>query len=456
MKFNYIYNLLNERLSDEEKDSAQFHKTMRSKTLQFGMFKEERTLYPLGKFSIDIEAPIEIRDKLKELGYTITDYKQGLAREHEETREDRVTKIGKILQRANVTKELEVFNNRLRVGSQNVLKTEDELCLLISHNPKDIAGMSTDKSWESCRNLRSGHYKQDCLDDIKEGHMVAYLIRKPKDLNNISDEEIDKAIARISIKRLISKSDSTHYMFVAEVKTYGNESIARHIYMREKLEELLKESNKQTYDISKAKYALKLPSKTQTDTFLYHGHIRMPLKDLQLNTLEEFMEYIDVPSNNYKVLKSGMVDVIGSSVYLDDMNLEIIPIKFNLIDGNFTCSNNNLSNMNNGPLNVTGIFQVTNNKNPNFTLSRTDTTAVLGCPTKVQAFFAYNSKLKSLKGCPLYCMSYFNVMNNDLTSLNFFPKFIGAKCSLGNNPGNFTENDLPLDLQRGPDFKFVE
>ena len=453
MKFNYLYNLLNERLSDEEKESAEFHKTLRQKTLQFGMFKEERTIYPLGKFSVDIEPDIKVRDKLKELGYTITDYKQGLAREHEETRPDRVTKIGKILQKANATEELELFNARLKIGSQNVLKSEVELYLLVSHNPKDIAGMSTDKGWESCRNLRDGHYKQDCLDDIKEGHMVAYLLRKPNDLNNITDEEIDKAIARISIKRLIAKSDPVNYLFAAEARIYGNEEIAKQVHMREKLESLLKESNKQTYDISKAKYAVKLPSKTQSDTFALNT--RIPIKDVQLNTLEELMEYIGVPTKNYKVLSSGMVDVMGYSVNLSDMNLEIVPIRFNLVDGDFDCSRNNLRNINNFPIDITGSLNISGNKNVNFSLMKTDNSVYKGCPIKVKHFWAYTANLKSLKGCPKYCLGAFNVSYNKLTSLEYFPKFIGGLCSVNNNTTEFNESDLPIDLQQGDFFKFV-
>ena len=85
---------------------------------------------------------------------------------------------------------------------------------------------------------------------------------------------------------------------------------------------------------------------------------------------------------NYKINPDGSIDVEGS-VYLFNMNLDKLPLKFNKVGGYFGCSNNNL-------------------------------TSLEGCPKEV--------------GDSFYCSS------NKLTSLQYSPEIVNGRFYCGGNP----------------------
>ena len=60
------------------------------------------------------------------------------------------------------------FNERLKTSRKENIK-----CLIcITHNPYDVAGMSTDRSWTSCMNLNDGRYKETALKQVQYGRNV--------------------------------------------------------------------------------------------------------------------------------------------------------------------------------------------------------------------------------------------------------------------------------------------
>ena len=95
---------------------------------------------------------------------------------------------------------------------------------------------------------------------------------------------------------------------------------------------------------------------------------------------------------NYKINPDGSIDV-EDSVYLFNMNLDKLPLKFNKVGGYFGCSNNNL-------------------------------TSLEGCPKEV--------------GDTFYCSS------NKLTSLQYSPEIVNGRFYCGDNPLESLEGyDLP-------------
>jgi hypothetical protein len=89
---------------------------------------------------------------------------------------------------------------------------ECEIC--ITHNPYDIAGMSTNRNWTSCMNLDTGKFKITPLKQVQYGGMCAYLIKK-------EDKDIQEPIARIAIKRFIStKKNDNSFIFAPEKEIY--------------------------------------------------------------------------------------------------------------------------------------------------------------------------------------------------------------------------------------------
>jgi type IV secretory pathway VirB4 component len=60
------------------------------------------------------------------------------------------------------------FNKRLKTSRKENIK-----CLIcITHNPYDVAGMSTDRNWTSCMNLDTGKYKKTPLLQVQYGRYV--------------------------------------------------------------------------------------------------------------------------------------------------------------------------------------------------------------------------------------------------------------------------------------------
>ena len=89
---------------------------------------------------------------------------------------------------------------------------------------------------------------------------------------------------------------------------------------------------------------------------------------------------------NYTINPDGSIDVYGN-VYLFNMNLDKLPLKFNKVGGYFGCSNNNL-------------------------------TSLEGCPKEVgDDFYCSNNKLTSLEDCPKFVGRNFYCNINPLESL---------------------------------------
>ena len=201
-KFIDLYNLVLEELTDAQKRLVDEYTYNRKKGLTFGpIFKEERTYFPLKSIKkSNIEIPEEIEKTLDNNGFYITDYRAGIAMKKSKPGEPKdlnQIKIGKILQRLNQTNLLKQFNERLGTSKKDIQNINFELC--ITHNPYDIAGMSTDRNWTSCMNLDNGAYKDTPLLQVQYGGMVAYLI-------STDDKNITRPFARIAIKRFISSN----------------------------------------------------------------------------------------------------------------------------------------------------------------------------------------------------------------------------------------------------------
>ena len=245
MKFLNLYNLILEELTDKQKKLTDKYAAERSDYLSFGpIFKEERTYFPLKSIKTsNIEVPEEIRKTLDNAGFYITDYRTGIAMKKAkpgEQKDLRKIKIGKILDKLNKHELLKQFNERLGTSKKDIQNIQFEIC--VTHNPYDIAGMSTDRNWTSCMDLNDGLYKDTPLLQVMYGGMVAYLISS-------EDKNIEKPFARIAIKRFIlSYRDQTKFVFAAENRIYGDVDLANELNFQKKLVEILNKSNKLTAD----------------------------------------------------------------------------------------------------------------------------------------------------------------------------------------------------------------
>jgi hypothetical protein len=158
---------------------------------------------------------LKVKERLKEHGYEVKDYKKGIVFNKKYNRNE---KIGKVLRK--IDKDLlQLFNDdKTRTGVK--MKKKDPI-VVISRHPYDIAGMSTDRGWTSCKNLGTGKiYGKDenefkpnsaYLKDEVHSLLIAYLVN-PKDKN------IQNPIARVNIVPYLNNRLQLGY--VVEDQTY--------------------------------------------------------------------------------------------------------------------------------------------------------------------------------------------------------------------------------------------
>ena len=115
-----------------------------------------------------------------------------------------------------------------------------------------------------------------------------------------------------------------------------------------------------------------------------------------------------------------------------------------IIDGKFSCSDNNLLSLENSPLKVTDAFYCNYNKLitlkgctqfvGGFACNETNITSLEGCPQDVITFFnCNNNRLTSLVGAPKRIYGYFECGENNLTSLIGAPEYVGGNFNCGQN-----------------------
>jgi hypothetical protein len=168
-----------------------------------------RIYIPLGEKSKDIRSNPEVEAFIKHAGYEIEDYLTGIASKDNGKRKVR---IGKLLSKEPELKKL--FDND---SSRN--SSQSEYIVVISRHPYDIAGMTSGRAWEdqSCMNLDNGGKKHYVPLDIKEGTLIAYLIKN-------TDKNIESPSARVLIKPFINLDGSEEIAFGVEEKVYGKPS----------------------------------------------------------------------------------------------------------------------------------------------------------------------------------------------------------------------------------------
>jgi len=156
-------------------------------------------------------------------------------------------------------------------------------------------------------------------------------------------------------------------------------------------------------------------------------------------------------NGNYTINEDGSIDVDGD-VYIGEMRLKEIPIKYNKVTGVFDCSDNQLTTLKNCPVFVGQTFFCMRNKltsleyspikvGGGFYCSFNHLTSLEGCPNRISLFFhCDDNKLTNLEYSPLFNGYYFDCSNNNLTSLegmrSEIPTFIGSFDCSNNMLGN--------------------
>lgn len=175
------------------------------------------------------------------------------------------------------------------------------------------------------------------------------------------------------------------------------------------------------------------------------------------STIEEIQEWLNTYASYsfgtsltfIKDKKYGFVVNVNGSISIKDEELIFIPIKFNIIEGNFTCTRNKLTNLEFAPIEVQNRFDVSNNALTSllgapkivhsFNCSYNKLTSLEGGPEVIDSYYCTFNLLLSLNGAPKVIEGDFDCSNNQLTSLEGGPKKIGRAFELANNKINTLE-----------------
>lgn len=155
---------------------------------------------------------------LNQANYEVVDFKEGLVRKKGDKNIVRLGKVLTMLSKSDPKAKdlLNAYNNEKSVMA---LDAPDDYVMVISRHPYDIGGMSTDRAWTSCVDLRGEHENKEYVPvDIENGTIVSYLLNK-NDLN------IKNPIARILIKPFIEISDENSILYGIEQESvkYGRQ-----------------------------------------------------------------------------------------------------------------------------------------------------------------------------------------------------------------------------------------
>jgi hypothetical protein len=152
---------------------------------------------------------VKIEQELLKNNYEIVDYIKGLARQIGVNKNP--VKLGKLLMSFKRQDLLNEFNvDKSREG------TKSTYMVVISRHPYDIAGMSTDRGWTSCMNLKNGINKRYVPLDIAAGSVVAYVTRT-------DDLDLKNPSGRLLIKPFVDVVGNKVIYFGIEARVYGTD-----------------------------------------------------------------------------------------------------------------------------------------------------------------------------------------------------------------------------------------
>jgi len=145
------------------------------------------------------------------------------------------------------------------------------------------------------------------------------------------------------------------------------------------------------------------------DIWRYKGsevidHIYKPL--VELSNIDDINKWLKKHGiTGFHILKDNSVDVNGDVRLADKLsNLLKLPLKFNIVDGNFDISDNELVSLE-------------------------------GCPTKVTGnFHCFKNEISSLKGSPKEVGGSFIILRNNIASLKYSPSIVKEDYVCSHNP----------------------
>ena len=407
----------------------------------------------------EIPISVEINDFFKEHGFEIVDVRNNKAKN---LKDGRIVSIMKILETLRkVDSELVAKYIKEYDRERSLMLDKQDKIMVISKSAYDLAGMTTDRKWKSCMDIREGENKHYVPLEIETGTLVSYLV-------NPSDKNINKPYARVLIKPYLNRNDETDVLYGIEhdIVRYGKRDPE---YIKTLINLLDKAQGEKTgiFEINEESYVdSKKREIKKTNNFNFNQEL------VSIEDIKNFLLFLGI--KKYKINGDNSVDVDGN-VLIYKLNLNKIPVKFNYVSGDFNCYNNNLKSLEGAPREVGGDFYCHKNQleslegaprevGGDFICSINELRSLKGAPREIKGKFkCYNNKLKSLEGAPTKVGDSFDCSKNNLESLKGAPTIVkgGFYCSyndlesLEGAPtevgGNFScSNNLLKSLEGAP------
>lgn len=277
---------------------------------------QKRVYYPFKNTAEETFVDEEVEEELEASGYEITDYLGGYCQ-----KDGRTFKIGKVLnklKREEVKKVRETINEEHAKGVEETFnriintfinseyrtnkKYQDDLMVVFSQDPHDVAKMSYERNWTSCMELGGGGHYESVLCEVSSGGFVAYLITS-------DDKEIENPLARIHIRRFINQNGISFAK--PEENVYGN-SVSG---FEEFVEDWISKNNAKRYELSGQEEAgvYRLMGGDYSDTY---SNVEIKLPKSLPEMIQWFQEPPEIESSQW-LFTDNFYDELESIGYWD-------------------------------------------------------------------------------------------------------------------------------------------
>ena len=370
--------------------------------------RKERVYIPFkfSRYSKKSDVQLNIETVLSANGYHVVDYVKGLAVDDT----GRKIKVGKLLSRLKRKDLLNDFN--LEDARKN--KSNVDSYMVFSKHKYDIAGMSTNRGWDSCMNIYKNKMRRYVAADIQGGTFVVYLVSS-------NDMNINHPFARISIKPFYNTDKANDILYFSEV-VYGTAPES----FKPRVDDIL--SKIQGFRVGTYELSDDLYCDTSFTRHAYGNAIE------NKGQLELVLTSLGI--TNYKIHSDLTVSVIGN-VIIEDTTITKLPITFKKISGNVILRNNQYMNTLIGlPHEIGGDFICT----LNHSLSDMEgMSTIINGNCKI----SYNNKLKTLYGVADVVKRDFDCSDNTkLKTIRYSPKIVGGSYHWLFNEVNVTEDNI--------------
>lgn len=357
---------------------------------------------------------VEVEDALKSSGYELSDYVSGTA-------------VDKYNRTVRVNAALKKIKRDDLINKVNTDKTREatkgEYMLVFSKAAYDYAGQSTDRGWNSCKNVYHGGNKRYVKGEFENGSFICYITKT-------SDTNLNNPSGRLVFHPFVDISDANNITYVPD-SVYGTTPND----FRDVASMLVDDAQ-----------PLKVGTKFTIDRGVFYcdlGHERTiisanakkAMEDVERpktkEVVREVLSILDIDESRCTINPDLTVDIEGN-IDISNRNLVCIPVDFRKVTGHFMCSNNKLRSLEGAPISVNGFDCSHNNlsslayapkevRGPFLCSGNKAITSLEGCPDSVGGPFQCNDcSIKSLKGSPKNIGSFFDCSENNINS------FIGA------------------------------